>query len=422
MSPTVSDAAGIPTRSQIEDWQTQHLTDTAAWLRSTAAESQSLFEETRRNVDAPGGTEWTGDGKDAALDRVTADISVVGRQNEVQSEAATVAENGATDIKAAKTAALQAITEAEADGFRVGEDLSVTDTQRADLSTMATRYTAASEHAENVRWNAEQLMATDTLVGQRLQLKATELDGITFDGGGDGTIQLVDNETPGRDARHPDGRERDPDGEYGRRVRDDDFFRRPEGGESGGTDWLDSDWAGRAILDRYLVGGGRDWNIQDNPEWSQYMMNHNGLARQLDGQVLNQAQQSLNDYLAGHGASRDYSAQFHAETQNGESITGYQYLNGTNARAGDFRIDGTTHVQPQADGTYKVTVDGGYQWNDIIDPNFQYDTDSYKDKIAQIITLGQAEPYQIHIGWHSESEFIFDQSGALVSAKGYPYK
>lgn len=291
---------------------------------------------------------------------------------------------------------------------------------------MAARYTAAAERAENIRWNAEQLLATDTLVGRRITAKATELDAVTFEGesgGQDGAIQLVDNETGGdRDVRHPDGRERDPDGEYGRRVRDDDLFRRPEGGDSGGADWLDSDWAGRAILDRYLVGGGRDWTIQDNPEWSQYMMNHNGLARELDGHVHAQAQQSLNEYLAGGGADRDYSDQFAATTQNGESITGYQYLNGTNADAGGFRIDGTTHVDPLSDGTYKVTVDGGYQWNDIIDANAQYATDTFKDKVAEIITLGQAEPYQIHSGWHSQTEFVFDQSGALVNAKGYPYQ
>ncbi|AMU68171.1 hypothetical protein [Mycobacteroides abscessus] len=43
---------------------------------------------------------------------------------------------------------------------------------------------------------------------------------------------------------------------------------------------------------------------------------------------------------------------------------------------------------------------------------------SYKDRIAQIITLGQVGPYQIHIGWRGQTEFVFDQSGALVSAKG----
>lgn len=425
MSAVTTPAGVVPRRSQIETWDITHLRDAAARWRTSASESEELFEQHRHNIAAPGGTDWEGTAKDAALDRVTRDASVVRAAGDTVRGAADLAEAGADDLRAAQRAALEAISDAEADGFRVGEDLGVTETRRLDLSTMAARYTAAAEHAENIRWNAEQLLATDTLIGRRITATATELDAMTFDGengGHDGTIQLVDNETRDRDARHPDGRERDPDGEYGRRVRDDDFFRRPEGGDSGGTDWLDSDWAGRAILDRYLVGGGRDWTIQDNPEWSRYMMNHNGLAQQLDGRVHAQAQQSLTEYLNGAGPERGYSAQFHAETQNGESITGYQYLNGTNARAGDFRIDGATHVEPLTNGTYKVTVDGGYQWNDIIDPNFQYDTDSYKDKIAQIITLGQAEPYQIHIGWHSQTEFIFDQSGAVVTAKGYPYQ
>lgn len=420
MSPAASGGA-VPARSQIENWDITHLEPSATRWRASATEFEDLFSQHRQNISS---TEWEGTAKDAALDVVTADTTVVSRHGEIVRSAADLAATSVGDLRAAQGATLTAISEAEADGFRVSEDLSVTDTRRIDISTMADRYTALNEHAENIRWNASQLLATDTLIGQRLAAKASELDGITFEleGGSGGTIDLVDNETPGRDARHPDGRERDPDGEYGRRVRDDEFFRRPEGGDSGGTDWLDTDWAGRAILDRYLVGGGRDWTIQDNPEWSKYMMNHGGLARELDGQVHNQAQQSLHEYLAGRGTTRDYSAQFAATTQNGESITGYQYLNGTNADAGGFKIDGTTHVAPLPDGTYKVTVDGGYQWNDIIDANAQYDTDTFKDKIAKIITLGQAQPYQIHIGWHSQTEFVFDRSGSLVSAKGYPYQ
>jgi hypothetical protein len=34
----------------------------------------------------------------------------------------------------------------------------------------------------------------------------------------------------------------------------------------------------------------------------------------------------------------------------------------------------------------------------------------------------RAEPYQIHIGWHSQTEFFFNQSGTLVNAKDYPYQ
>lgn len=424
-SSAASTTPAALTRPQLESWDISHLETAAARWGTSARASEQLFDQHRQNVASPGGTEWHGIAKDAAWDRVATDTAVVAGHSEIVQAAADIAANGADDLRAARRATLEAIAEAEADGFRVGEDLSVVDTRRVYVFTMVARRTAATEHAEYIRWNAEQLFATDTLIGGRLNGKVTELDSITFDGAGGsdkGKVEFVDNQTGDRDAWHPDGHERDPDGEYGRRTRHDDFFRRPEGGDSNGRDYLESDWAGRAILDRYLVGGGRDWTIQDNPEWSQYTMNDDGLARQLDGQVHDQAQQSLTEYLSGKHTDRDYATQFHAETQNGESIVGYQYLNGSNQRAGDFQMAGTTHVQPLADGTYKVTVDGGYKFNDIIDPNFDYSTDTWKNRIVEIVTLRQAEPYQIHIGWHAQSEFIFDQNGSLVSAKGFPYK
>lgn len=197
MSALPSDASGaLPTRPEIEDWPTQHLDDAAMHLRTMGEQSVTLFEQHRQNIAAPGGTTWEGDAKDAALGRVTGDTAVVRRQTAVQNEAAIIAENAGHDVRGAKRAALDAIAEAEADGFRVGEDLSVTDTRKADLDTIAARRTAALEHFEYIRWNAEQLVQADSLVGQRLQDKAAELEGVRFDGepdGRDSPIQLVDN-------------------------------------------------------------------------------------------------------------------------------------------------------------------------------------------------------------------------------------
>lgn len=147
----------------------------------------------------PGGTDWEGDAKDAALNRATADISIVLRQGEVQGEAADIAENGGRDLQAAKREALEAITEAEQDGFRVGEDLSVTDGRRANPLTMADRQRAAAEHAEDIRWYAERLAQADAFTGERLHAKAAELEGIRFDDEDEGrnqppgSVQLVDN-------------------------------------------------------------------------------------------------------------------------------------------------------------------------------------------------------------------------------------
>ncbi|WP_421876478.1 WXG100 family type VII secretion target [Mycolicibacterium wolinskyi] len=204
MSAVPTGAAGLPSRSEIENWDTDDLTNAAASWRASATESENVFEQHRQNIASPGGTTWEGNAKDAALDRVTADVAVVRTQSGVLREAAAIAENGSQDIQAAQRKAQEAIAHAEADGFSVGEDLTVTDTRRVDVFTMAARHTATTEHAEDIRWNAEQLAATDALVGERLAAKAVELDGIRFDGEGDGsTVQAVSFNTMPQSPQFP---------------------------------------------------------------------------------------------------------------------------------------------------------------------------------------------------------------------------
>lgn len=197
MSPAVA-SAPLPTKSEIAEWATSHLSDAATTWRTAAAGSESAFDQHRQNISAPGGTTWEGMAKDAALDRVANDIGVVGRQSSLLREAAGLAENGSHDIAAAKRDALAAIAAAVDDGFNVAEDLSVTDSRSYDIDTVADRNRAAAEHAEDIRWAAEQLVATDKLVGDRLQAKAADLEGIRFDGEGEredrnGHVWLVDN-------------------------------------------------------------------------------------------------------------------------------------------------------------------------------------------------------------------------------------
>ncbi len=191
---------GMPSRSDVESWDSSDLDAAATRWRTVAAALESAFEQHRQNILTPGGTTWEGDAKDAALDRVTTDTSVVRRQGDVHREAAGIARRGSEDIQSARSRALEAIAEAEQDDFTVGDDLSVTDNRAYDEETAAARMTAATEHAEFIRWRAEQLVATDALVGRQLEANAAELEGIRFDGGHSGkttdpTIRLVDNKT-----------------------------------------------------------------------------------------------------------------------------------------------------------------------------------------------------------------------------------
>ena len=180
---------------------TSELSNAAISWRSAATESEVAFDDHRRNISSPGGTTWEGNAKDATLDRVIADCGVVGRHSGVLRDAAGLAENGSHDIKSALDKAVEAINAAEEDGFSVGEDLSVTDTKTVDVFSVRARQTLADEYAEDIRWTATHLIQAEKLVGIRLHAKAAELDGIRFDGEGEGEkrysssgrVDFVDN-------------------------------------------------------------------------------------------------------------------------------------------------------------------------------------------------------------------------------------
>lgn len=194
----------VPSRSDVESWDSSDLESAATRWRAAAAALESAFEQHRQNILTPGGTTWEGDAKDAALERVTADTSVVSLLGDMHREAADTAGRGSEDIQVARSRVLEAIADAELDDFSVGDDLSVTDNLLFDVETAAARATAAIEHAEFIRWRAEQLVATDALIGQRLQAKSAELGGIQFQRESDwiepdATIRLVDNKTENKD-------------------------------------------------------------------------------------------------------------------------------------------------------------------------------------------------------------------------------
>lgn len=182
---------------------------------------------------------------------------------------------------------------------------------------------------------------------------------------------------------------------------------------------FDSDWAGRAILLRYLTGGD-DWSIVDDPDWTKYMKDNQPLRTQLTPQTEDIARSALRDHLAGGPPGARFARTFHAEIENGEGVIGYQYLHGTDATKGDFQLDGATRVTARQDGTYEVTIDGAYTWNDTIDPNPRYQTDRWKSFLAELATLGMADPYDLHITWHAQTRVILDRNGTVLATQGYP--
>lgn len=97
------------------------------------------------------------------------------------------------------------------------------------------------------------------------------------------------------------------------------------------------------------------------------------------------------------------------EIENGEQIIGYQYLHGTNADVSGFKIIGTI----TKDYKSNAIVSFSYQWNDKIDPNFIYITDSKKAKFAESIPFADPTDYIIRITWSDVS--VLDSNGNFIS-------
>lgn len=241
---------------------------------------------------------------------------------------------------------------------------------------------------------------------------------------GSGTVQRKERREERDDERRDrrDGREADRD----RRE------RRPEGGRDrarAALGDLDSDWAGRAILERYLFGEG-DWDVHD-ARWTEYLMRSEILRKQLAPHLHKVATVRGQIDPGADTVALPFTESFHAAVENGEGIIGYQYLHGTNGTVGDFLLRGTATVtrgiggMSNPDGTTEaggtvVTVEGHYRWNDLIDPNPIYQTDRVKSAIAETISLGQAQAYRISINWTATTRAHLDARGQVIRLEGWP--
>ena len=119
----------VPSLSQIHGWDAEHLEAAATHWTTTAHRWDDAFTKVYREAPYPGGTLWEGAAADAAIERVGRDRHEVLGAVETLHGAASVARNGAEEIHTARQLALDAVNEAEAAGFTVGEDLSVTSRQ-----------------------------------------------------------------------------------------------------------------------------------------------------------------------------------------------------------------------------------------------------------------------------------------------------
>src|ERR1700733_3839462 len=188
-------ATGLPTRSSIQAWDVQHLTDAADHWEGTADRWENASLQVWQEAH---GLNWQGQTRDALIERVTNDKTTVMSKADQLREAAQIARTGAGDISAAQRRVLYGIEDAHNAGFVVGEDLSVNDTRTSsNPAELAARQAQAQTLAADIRERAAQLVGVDTEVGSNITGAAGNVGDATFtetpvtSGGQNGTIQMA---------------------------------------------------------------------------------------------------------------------------------------------------------------------------------------------------------------------------------------
>ena len=187
--------SGLPSLSQIQAWDVDHLIEAAAHWDSTAERWERVYGEVWQQSL---GMDWQGQARDAVVERTTTDRAIVTQKSDQLRDAALTARKGAGDISAAQRSVLYKVDDAHRAGFVVDEDLSLADTQRSrNAAELPARQAQAQALSADLRSRAAQLVAADGEVGTKLTATAGDVSTLTFNEkpithNGSGTIQLVD--------------------------------------------------------------------------------------------------------------------------------------------------------------------------------------------------------------------------------------
>jgi len=97
----------------------------------------------------------------------------------------------------------------------------------------------------------------------------------------------------------------------------------------------------------------------------------------------------------------------HLDMPNGEGATAFMFLHGTNYFNIYGQVNKSKEIRDNAGALLEVQVDMKFvfEWNDRIDPNAKYSSDTWKSKIANVIY--DPKDYDITVRWNRTLRAVF---------------
>src|ERR1700682_1764579 len=170
----------VPTLSQVQTWDTDHLIEAASQWTSTATLGGDAFPHVAAQMPCPGGSPWEGEAAEAARNQASTDRLTVMDMGDQLQNASVIARVGAREIDAAKQRVLGAVTAARDAGFTVSEEFSVTGRESGTSTAMAARQAQAQTLAADIRMRLAELIAADQQVAAKITTAAANVGTVRF--------------------------------------------------------------------------------------------------------------------------------------------------------------------------------------------------------------------------------------------------
>jgi hypothetical protein len=177
----------IPTLSELRASDYSYFGQLGSYLQKISPKAESSLEELAEDVTRPGGADWEGMAADAAVAQAQADLVKARTSMWSWDEVAASTQQWQEQLEAGTRSALDAVDDAEADGFEVGEDYSVSDTYDAETEEeYEERLEEAEAHAGLIGHRVSTLVANESLINGQLRAMSAGWGTLNFkeDGGG----------------------------------------------------------------------------------------------------------------------------------------------------------------------------------------------------------------------------------------------
>ena len=186
---TAAAGVALPSLSQIRNWDTAHLQTAARQWTTTAEGWEGSFSTAHRAALNPGGADWDGRAAEATQARTLADLYRVRGLADALDGAAKAARAGAAALETAKERVLDSVRKAEAAGFDVHDDLSLSTRHGVTAAEYPAKLAEGQAISAEIDARALRLAELDAEVAATITAAVAPLGEVSFP---EGTVQPMD--------------------------------------------------------------------------------------------------------------------------------------------------------------------------------------------------------------------------------------